>query len=105
MLAPVTPNCRTMRKISNVTNDPQSICSRVFVGNLNTFVLVKEDVERVFRRYGTISAISMHKGYAFIQYARPADARNACLGEDQRVYASQALGKFMYVKHKLRQYV
>jgi RNA recognition motif-containing protein len=81
-----------MGKISNVTNDPQSLVSRVFVGNLNTFVLVKEDVERIFRRYGNISAISMHKGFAFIQYSRPSDARNACLGEDQRVYADQALG-------------
>ena len=53
-----------MRKISNVTNstDPSAINARIFVGNLNTFVLTKDNVENIFNRYGTIVGISMHKG-------------------------------------------
>ena len=35
----------------------------------------------------------MHKGYAFVQFTNPFDARNACLGEDGRNILSQTLGK------------
>lgn len=38
--------------------------------------------------------ISMHKGYAFVQFTNPFDARNACHGEDGRTILSQILGKF-----------
>ena len=34
---------------------------RVFVGNLNTFQVVKIDVEKIFQKYGRIAGISMHK--------------------------------------------
>ena len=104
-LLPYTPHqhpCSTiisaatggMGKISNVTNsvEPTSIVSRIFVGNLNTFTLSKDDVETIFRRYGKIIGISMHKGYAFIQYTNEYDARNSVAAEDQRIYAGQPLG-------------
>ena len=35
--------------------------NRVFVGNLNTFQVVKIDVEKIFQKYGRIAGISMHK--------------------------------------------
>ncbi len=90
----------SMGKISNITNsnDPQSINSRIFVGNLNTFLLNKDDVERIFKRYGRIIGISMHKGYAFVQYTNEYDARNCVAGEDQRIYASQPIGKWIVNK-------
>lgn len=40
-----------------------------------------------------LSGISMHKGYAFVQFTNPFDARNACHGEDGRTVLSQILGK------------
>uniref|UniRef100_A0A182FDU0 Uncharacterized protein n=1 Tax=Anopheles albimanus TaxID=7167 RepID=A0A182FDU0_ANOAL len=84
-----------MSKLSNQTNsqDPQAVNSRVFVGNLNTFQCSKTDVERMFQRYGRLAGISMHKGYAFVQFTNPFDARNACHGEDGRTVLSQTLGK------------
>lgn len=84
-----------MGKISNVTNsdDPRLIGCRVFVGCLNTFALSKDDVRLIFDRYGSISAISMHKGYAFIQYNDEQSARSAVAGEDQKTYAGQQIGK------------
>jgi hypothetical protein len=36
----------------------------------------------------------MHKGYAFVQFTNPFDARNACHGEDGRTVLNQVLGKF-----------
>ncbi|KAF4522617.1 hypothetical protein B566_EDAN003599 [Ephemera danica] len=84
-----------MSKVGNQTNsqDPQAVNSRVFVGNLNTFQCSKTDVERMFQRYGRIAGISMHKGYAFVQFTNPFDARSACLGEDGRTVLGQILGK------------
>ncbi|TRY61087.1 hypothetical protein TCAL_07867 [Tigriopus californicus] len=81
-------------KVGNQTSsqDPHAINSRVFVGNLNTFQVNKIDVEKVFQRYGRIVGISMHKGYAFVQFASPFDARSACLGEDGRTISSQTIG-------------
>lgn len=35
----------------------------------------------------------MHKGFAFIQFTNPFDARSACLGEDGRTVLGQTLGK------------
>ena len=37
------------------------------------------------------SGISMHKGYAFVQFTSPFDARSACLGEDGRSISGQVI--------------
>nr|KAF6472268.1 RALY heterogeneous nuclear ribonucleoprotein [Molossus molossus] len=78
---------------SNITNknDPKSINSRVFIGNLNTAVVKKSDVETIFSKYGRVAGCSVHKGYAFVQYANERHARAAVLGENGRVLAGQTL--------------
>lgn len=45
-----------------------------------------------------LAGISMHKGYAFVQFTNPFDARSACLGEDGRTVLSQILGKLTISK-------
>ncbi|XP_063698200.1 TNF receptor-associated factor family protein DDB_G0272098 [Culicoides brevitarsis] len=94
-----------LSKLSNQTNsqDPQAVNSRVFVGNLNTFQCSKTDVERMFQRYGRLAGISMHKGYAFVQFTNPFDARNACHGEDGRTVLSQILDVNMVAEPKAHQ--
>lgn len=78
---------------SNVTNknDPHSLNSRVFIGNLNTLLVTKSDVEAIFAKYGKIVGCSLHKGYAFVQYANERNARTAVAGEDGRVIVGQVL--------------
>ncbi|XP_042354150.1 RNA-binding Raly-like protein isoform X1 [Plectropomus leopardus] len=78
---------------SNVTNknDPRSLNSRVFIGNLNTAVVTKADIEVIFSKYGKIVGCSVHKGYAFVQYASERNARAAVAGEYARVIAGQSL--------------
>lgn len=80
---------------SNVTNktDPRSLNSRVFIGNLNTLLVTKGDVEAIFAKYGKIVGCSVHKGYAFVQYANERNARAAVTGEDGRMIVGQVLGK------------
>uniref|UniRef100_A0A2K6T994 Heterogeneous nuclear ribonucleoprotein C n=1 Tax=Saimiri boliviensis boliviensis TaxID=39432 RepID=A0A2K6T994_SAIBB len=78
---------------SNVTNktDPRSMNSRVFIGNLNTPVVKKPDVEAIFSKYGKIVGCSVHKGFAFVQYVNERNARAAVAGEDGRMIAGQVL--------------
>ncbi|XP_008632569.1 PREDICTED: RNA-binding protein Raly [Corvus brachyrhynchos] len=78
---------------SNITNknDPKSINSRVFIGNLNTAVVKKSDVETIFSKYGRVVGCSVHKGYAFVQYSNERHARAAVLGENGRMLAGQTL--------------
>ncbi|XP_053324504.1 heterogeneous nuclear ribonucleoproteins C1/C2 isoform X2 [Spea bombifrons] len=78
---------------SNITNktDPRSLNSRVFIGNLNTLVVKKADVEAIFSKYGKIVGCSVHKGFAFVQYANERNARTAVAGEDGRMIAGQVL--------------
>ncbi|XP_063756788.1 heterogeneous nuclear ribonucleoproteins C1/C2 isoform X4 [Eleginops maclovinus] len=78
---------------SNVTNktDPRSLNSRVFIGNLNTLLVTKADVEAIFSKYGKVVGCSIHKGYAFVQYANERNARNAVVSEDGRMIVGQVL--------------
>nr|XP_057911006.1 RNA-binding protein Raly isoform X2 [Doryrhamphus excisus] len=91
----LTERCRMSLKVqtSNVTNktDPKSINSRVFIGNLNTAVVSKSDVESIFSKYGCVLGCSVHKGYAFVQYAHERHARGAVSGENGRVLGGQML--------------
>ncbi|XP_066517078.1 heterogeneous nuclear ribonucleoproteins C1/C2 isoform X1 [Hoplias malabaricus] len=78
---------------SNVTNktDPHSLNSRVFIGNLNTMLVTKADVEAIFSKYGKIVGCSVHKGYAFVQFSNERNARAAVGGEDGRMIVGQVL--------------
>ncbi|XP_069813530.1 RNA-binding Raly-like protein isoform X2 [Dendropsophus ebraccatus] len=78
---------------SNVTNknDPRSINSRVFIGNLNTGIVKKSDIEAIFAKYGKIVGCSVHKGYAFVQYVSERHARAAVAGENARIIGGQPL--------------
>ncbi|XP_018411275.1 PREDICTED: RNA-binding Raly-like protein isoform X3 [Nanorana parkeri] len=78
---------------SNVTNknDPRSINSRVFIGNLNTGIVKKSDIEGIFAKYGKIVGCSVHKGYAFVQYVSERHARAAVAGENARIIGGQPL--------------
>ncbi|KAL3217663.1 hypothetical protein MRX96_032124 [Rhipicephalus microplus] len=94
-----------MTRVGNQTNttDPAAVNSRIFIGILNTHVVPKEDVERLFKRCGRIIDISVHKGYAFVQYTDTHDARNVVLGEDGRTIAGQILDVNMVSEPKPHQ--
>uniref|UniRef100_A0A8U8BQ66 Uncharacterized protein n=1 Tax=Geospiza parvula TaxID=87175 RepID=A0A8U8BQ66_GEOPR len=78
---------------SNVTNktDPLSLNSRVFIGNLNTLVVKKSDVEAIFSKYGKIVGCSVHKGFAVPRNEAPTPGAPPRGGEDGRMIAGQVL--------------
>uniref|UniRef100_A0A2K5R7M8 RRM domain-containing protein n=1 Tax=Cebus imitator TaxID=2715852 RepID=A0A2K5R7M8_CEBIM len=88
---------------SNVTNktDPCSMNSCVFIGNLNTLVVKKSDVEAIFSKYGKIVGCSVHKGFAFVQYVNERNARAAVAGEDGRMIAGQVLDSNLAAEPKV----
>nr|XP_043884831.1 heterogeneous nuclear ribonucleoproteins C1/C2 isoform X4 [Solea senegalensis] len=88
-----SPTTSSLMASSNVTNktDPRSLNSRVFIGNLNTLLVTKGDVEAIFSKYGKIVGCSVHKGYAFVQYSNERNARAAVAGEDGRMIVGQVL--------------
>jgi len=45
----------------------------------------------------------MHKGYAFVQFTGPFDARSACLGEDGRTICGQVIDVNMVSEPKPHQ--
>ncbi|XP_032038279.1 RNA-binding Raly-like protein isoform X3 [Aythya fuligula] len=92
-LKPSNPTMTGKTQTSNVTNknDPKSINSRVFIGNLNTAIVKKGDIEAIFAKYGKIVGCSVHKGYAFVQYMSERHARAAVAGENARIIAGQPL--------------
>ncbi|OXB70416.1 UNVERIFIED_CONTAM: hypothetical protein H355_001937 [Colinus virginianus] len=95
-LKPSDPAMTGKTQTSNVTNknDPKSINSRVFIGNLNTAIVKKGDIEAIFAKYGKIVGCSVHKGYAFVQYMSERHARAAVAGENARIIAGQPLVQF-----------
>ncbi|KAL7386044.1 hypothetical protein ABVT39_003273 [Epinephelus coioides] len=88
-----SPTTSSLMASSNVTNktDPRSLNSRVFIGNLNTLLVTKADVEAIFSKYGKVVGCSVHKGYAFVQFANERNARAAVNGEDGRMIVGQVL--------------
>ncbi|PAA81510.1 hypothetical protein BOX15_Mlig014167g4, partial [Macrostomum lignano] len=82
--------------------DPQSQRSRVFVGNLNTAQMSRNELEQRFCRYGTVLGISVHKGFGFVQFAEEWSARAAVQGEDGQVYHGMRIDANIASEPKMR---
>lgn len=54
-------------------------------------LVTKADVEAIFSKYGKIVGCSVHKGFAFVQFANERNARAAVAGEDGRMIVGQVL--------------
>ncbi|XP_037691108.1 LOW QUALITY PROTEIN: heterogeneous nuclear ribonucleoproteins C1/C2-like [Choloepus didactylus] len=105
MVRALGPNVSSNTVAINVTNktDPCSMNSCVFIGNPNTLVVKKSDVEAIFSRYGKIVGCSVHKGFAFVQYVKERNARAAVAGEDGRTMAGQVLDINLATEPKVNQ--
>lgn len=57
-------------------------------------MVTREQIESIYMRFGHPVAISMHKGYAFVQYATEHEARSAVSFTDGMQLGGQAVGGF-----------
>ncbi|XP_075033826.1 nuclear receptor coactivator 5 isoform X2 [Mixophyes fleayi] len=81
------------QKIKNRTDseDPNDLDRRIFVGNLPTNQMSREDMEGLFSKYGKISGLTLFRGYGFVQFEREEDAEAAVKGEKGRPYKGYRL--------------
>ncbi|CAI9535815.1 unnamed protein product [Staurois parvus] len=73
------------------SDDPSDLDRRLFVGNLPTNQMSRQDFESLFSKYGEITAVSMFHGYGFVQYERKEDADAASKGENGRLHKGYRL--------------
>uniref|UniRef100_K7G5I3 Nuclear receptor coactivator 5 n=1 Tax=Pelodiscus sinensis TaxID=13735 RepID=K7G5I3_PELSI len=85
-----TSNSIKQSDFTNSTN-PQDLERRLFVGNLPTDHMTREEMEEIFSKYGKIRALSMFHGYGFVQYERLEDVQAALDGEKGRLYKGYRL--------------
>lgn len=70
---------------TNTNNqDPAAKASRIFIGNLNPLHADRQKIYEIFREYGTITGMSLQKGYGFIQFTTELEARAAVEAEHGR---------------------
>ncbi|XP_010080786.1 PREDICTED: RNA-binding protein Raly-like [Pterocles gutturalis] len=86
---------------TNSTN-PQDLERRLFIGNLPTDHMTREEMEEIFSKYGTIRALSMYHGYGFVQYDRLEDVQAALDGEKGRLYKGYRLALNRWVDYSLQ---
>ncbi|XP_023652388.2 nuclear receptor coactivator 5 isoform X1 [Paramormyrops kingsleyae] len=73
------------------SNDPRDLERRIFVGNLPTTLMDRKDLEDLFSPYGKINALSMFRGYGFVQFERAEEAEAAKAGQNGRFYRGYKL--------------
>ncbi|KAJ8358602.1 hypothetical protein SKAU_G00151270 [Synaphobranchus kaupii] len=73
------------------SNDPRDLERRIFVGNLPTTLMDRKDMEDLFNPYGKINALSMFRGYGFVQFERAEEAEAAKAGQNGRFYRGYKL--------------
>ena len=93
------PPMRDSRPVrDNITNrnDPHSIRCRIFLGNLSTEKMSRDEVGDIFSQYGKVTAISLHAHFGFVQYEDERSADNAVAKENGKMYYGKKLGEWAY---------
>jgi len=85
------------KNISSDTSDPSTAHMRVFVGNINTSAITKTCLQEIFCKYGNVTGISIHRGYAFIQYNSVEAAQIAAQSQHQQRITNQIAGFYIHL--------
>ena len=59
------------------SNDPKMLDSRVFIGNLPSDKVGRQDIEKLFNAFGKVLGVSLHKSYGFVQFDDEESAKKA----------------------------
>lgn len=74
------------------SSDPKMIRSRIFVGNL-TDQVTRQDIEKAFKKYGTILGVSLHKNFGFVQFDSQESADKAVTEEEDTTIHGHKVGE------------
>ncbi len=77
---------------NTTSNHPDLQKARLFVGNVDHRIN-RSELRKAFSRYGNVLGVSIHKGFAFVQLDNEREAKNAIIGEDNRVLNGSRLRK------------
>ena len=77
------------------SSDPTMMNSRVFIGNLPSDKLSRQEVEKLFEPYGKILGVSMHRSYGFVQFDSEEAAKEAVRQTNGTVLCGLRLGKHL----------
>ena len=73
------------------SNEPKMIRSRIFIGNLDEKV-VRPDLEVIFKSYGKIIGVSLHKNFGFVQFDNEESAHKAIAEQDGKMIQGKKAG-------------
>ena len=75
------------------SNDPKMMEARVFIGNLPADSVTRQAVEQMYKDYGKILGISLHKSYGFVQFDNTDSANEAVKSTHGKMMNGKRLGK------------
>jgi RNA recognition motif-containing protein len=70
---------------------------RIFLGNLASERTSKEELSRIFGKYGNIEDIVMRRSFGFIQYDNPDSAHKAIEAENGRIIGGMRVGMKLHI--------
>jgi len=74
---------------SSHTKNPATAHMRIFVGNINTNEIGRGMLQSIFCKYGIIIGISIHRGFAFVEFNNVQSARRAAECENKTYIGAQ----------------
>ena len=75
------------------SNDPKMMEARVFIGNLPADQVTRQAVEKMYKDYGKILGISLHKSYGFVQFDSEENAKEAVKATNGSMMLGKRLGE------------
>ena len=75
------------------SNDPKMMEARVFIGNLPADEVNRQAVEELYKEFGKILGISLHKSYGFVQFENSDCANTAVKATHGRIMNGKRLGE------------
>lgn len=67
--------------------------ARVFIGNLPADQVTRQAVEKMYKDYGKILGISLHKSYGFVQFDSEENAKEAVKATNGSMMLGKRLGE------------
>ena len=75
------------------SNDPKMMEARVFIGNLPLESVTRQTIEEMYKDFGKILGISLHKSYGFVQFDNTENASAAVKATHGKMIEGKRIGE------------